>query len=373
MGFVMKSLTLFVLCSAFLAAPIAFGNPSKIGSENVHLIKVFTGLEVPWGMAFLDNRTLLVTEKEGNLYKLNLKDKSKVQISGLPEITVRGQGGLLDVALDPDFKSNQFVYLSYGKKVGGSVTTALAKAKLAGNKLDGLKDIFVAKTDSTKGVHFGSRITFDDQYLYLSIGDRGHRHRSQMLDFHNGKIIRLNKDGSVPKDNPFVGKAKALPEIYSYGHRNPQGLFFDPKEKVLFTGEHGPRGGDEINIVKAGKNYGWPIITYGKEYWGPSIGEGTKKMGMIQPEYYYVPSIAPCGMIVYSGKKFKSLKGTVIQGALKLKHLNFVQRSKSGIWEEKRYFENIGRVRAVTENLAGEIFFSTDSGQIYMISDMKKL
>jgi len=351
----------------------AQGEVQRLGSENVHFQKVFTGLDVPWGMTFIDNRTLLVTEKEGNLYRVELKTKKKNQISGLPKITVRGQGGLLDVALDPDFKSNQFIYLSYGKKVPSGVTTALAKAKLNGNKLENLKDIFVAKTDSNKGVHFGSRITFDDKYIFLSIGDRGYRHRSQMLDLHNGKIIRLNKDGSVPKDNPFVKNSKALPEIYSYGHRNPQGLFFDPIQKILVTGEHGPRGGDEINFVKAGKNYGWPVITFGKEYWGPSIGEGTKKKGMLQPEYYFVPSIAPCGLIVYSGKKFKSLKGAVIQGALKLQHLNVAQKNKAGKWVEKRYFQDVGRVRSVTENPAGEIFFSTDTGQIYMISDSMEL
>ena len=368
----MRYFVLFLYIS-IVSSPLVFGKASKIGGEKVQLLKVFTQLKVPWGMTFLDNRTLLVTEKEGNLFKLNLITKSKKIITGLPKITVRGQGGLLDIALDPDFKKNQYIYISYGKKVGGNVTTALARARLSGTKLEDLEDIFIAKTNSNKGVHFGSRITFDQEFLYLSIGDRGYRHRSQMLDLHNGKIVRLNKNGTVPKDNPFVGRADVLPEIYSYGHRNPQGLFFDLKQNILFAGEHGPRGGDEINIVKAGKNYGWLVITFGKEYWGPSIGEGTKKKGMVQPEYYYVPSIAPCGMIVYSGKMFKSLKGVIIQGALKLKHLNFVRKLKSGKWEEKRYFENIGRVRAVTENPAGEIFFSTDSGQIYMISNQSSL
>jgi len=338
-----------------------------IEGEKGRLVKEMTGLGIPWGIEFISDNELLVTNRKGSLSLINLKPKKRTAISGLPEIKVGGQGGLLDVRLSPNFNNNREVYLSYSKAVDRFKTTALAMAKLEENKLTEVRDVFVAKTDSKKGVHFGSRITFDDSYLYISVGDRGHRDRAQMLDYHNGKVIRLNYDGTVPKDNPFIGREEALPEIYSYGHRNPQGLFYDPIEKVLWGGEHGPRGGDEINSIEAGKNYGWPVITYGAEYYGPKIGN-THNPGMEQPDYYYVPSIAPSGMMVYSGKLFEGLKGYIFQGALKLQHLNIVFDGPGGKMTEKRLFQDIGRVRSVAESPSGDIFFGTDSGDLYRLT-----
>lgn len=327
-----------------------------------------TGLSGPWAFTFLNQDEILMTIKKGKLFRVNLKSKRKTEISGLPKVKVKGQGGLLDVQLAPSFKTSNIIFISYSKKVKIGVTTVLIRAKLSNNKLSEIKELFVAKTNSNKGQHFGSRIAFDKKFIYLSIGDRGYRDRAQMLDYHNGKIIRLNMDGSIPKDNPFINNSKALPEIYSLGHRNPQGLFYDKATKQLWNGEHGPRGGDEVNIVKPGKNYGWPTITYGKEYWGPSIGEGTKKKGIEQPKYYFVPSIAPCDLMIYSGKLFKSLKGNIFQGALKLKHINMLSLNNSSKYNEIRFAQDIGRVRTIRENSKGEIYFATDSGQLYSLT-----
>lgn len=339
----------------------------SIESEKVKMNKVMSGLGIPWGMDFLSDDLLITTDKSGKLYLVDLKSKKKTLISGGPEVKVKGQGGLLDVKLAPNFKENKTIYFSYSKKLNQYTTTALAMGKLESASISDLKDIFVAKTDSNKGVHFGSRITFDEKHIYLSIGDRGYRDRAQMFDYHNGKIIRLNLDGSVPKDNPFVKRDKALPEIFSYGHRNPQGLFYDSRTQTLWSGEHGPKGGDEINKVEKGKNYGWPVITYGTEYWGPSIGD-THREGMEQPYYYFVPSIANCGLMVYSGKKFTSLKGHIFQGALKLMHLNMVFPGENNKLKEKRYAQDVGRVRSVNESPSGDIFLSTDSGELFRLT-----
>jgi aldose sugar dehydrogenase len=340
----------------------------QIGDETLKLSKMMTNLSNPWAFEFLSDSEILVTLKAGKLVRVNLETKSVTAITGLPEVKKYGQGGLMDVRLSPDFSISRKIYFSYSKKVDEGITTAMATGILEGDKLIKVQDLFQAKTRSTKGQHFGSRIAFGENYVFLSIGERGFRHRSQMLDFHNGKIIRLNLDGTIPADNPFIGNKEALPEIYSYGHRNPQGLFYDKETKTLWNGEHGPKGGDEVNVVKAGKNYGWPVITYGTEYHGPDIGEGTSKPGLEQPAYYFVPSIAPCDLLIYSGKLFKTLKGSIIQGALKLMHLNLLIPLKDKSYKEKRIVEGKGRVRSVRENNKGEIYFATDSGIIYKLS-----
>lgn len=323
-------------------------------------------LGVVWGMDIIGDE-LYFTERKGKIRKLNLETKVVSDFSGEPKVHAKNQGGMLDIKLHPDFKKNQLIYFSYSKKMSDHKTTALALAKVSGEKLIEMKDIFIAKTDSNENHHFGSRITFDGQgHLFLSVGDRGQRKKAQALNVHQGKMIRLNLDGTVPKDNPFVSNKEALPEIWSYGHRNPQGLFFDSKSRKLFEMEHGPRGGDEINIVEKGKNYGWPVITYGKEYWGPiSIGEGTHKEGMEQPLIKYVPSIAPSGLTVYRGEKFPELEGKIISGALKLTHLNIVDEKGK---ELARLFDDDDlRIRSVITSSSGDLYFSTDAGQIFKL------
>lgn len=326
---------------------------------------------VVWGIEFINDKEILVTTKEGELYRYDLKTNKKVKISGTPSVWDKGQGGLLDIKVHPAWPKKNIVYLTYSKQVEGGATTALMMAKLENDKLTNTKDLFIAKGATSKGQHFGSRITFDEEgFLYLGIGDRGERDSAQLLSTHTGSIIRLKLDGSVPSDNPFVNNKEALPEIWSYGHRNPQGLFYDKATKRLWEIEHGPRGGDEINLIVKGKNYGWPTISYGKEYWGPvQVGIGTKKEGMEQPHLYYDPSIAPSSLIVYQGNAFKDWKGHLFSTALKLKHINRVSVSSDiKLKEENRIAEDLNeRLRVLTEGPDGFIYIGTDSGKIFVM------
>jgi glucose/arabinose dehydrogenase len=348
-----------------------FCSPIHAETKLIKTEKILETEEVIWAFDFLPDASILFTEREGNLKIYNPKTKKTIKVSGLPEIHVSGQGGLLDVIIDSNFLKNETIYLSYSKKVNSGSTTALYKARLANNKLLDGKDIFVAKTDSSRSIHYGSRVReTKDGYLFLSVGDRGKRHEAQKLDNHHGKILRLTKDGKPAPNNPFLNNKKALDEIWSYGHRNPQGMDYDPKSDILYINEHGPRGGDEINKVVAGKNYGWPVITYGKEYWGPSIGEGSQKKGMEQPLYHFTPSIAPSGLIYYSGRMFPEWKENFFSGALKLTHLNRLYK-KNSQWTEDRIPQIADleeRIRSVKEYVDGSIYFSTDSGKIIKIT-----
>ena len=265
--------------------------------------KVASNLGVGWGMTFLNENSLLISQKDGKITLLDLKSKETKNIQNIPKVLYRGQGGLLDIQ-----KKDEWIYLTYVKNVKGQGATTLARAKILDNKLVEFKDLLVTKSFSSTSHHFGSRIAFDDKgHVFFSIGDRGDRHSAQDLSNHKGSILRLNLDGSIPLDNPFVNNAKALDEIYSYGHRNPQGLFFDKNNKILYSNEHGPRGGDEINIIKKGSNYGWPIVSQGKEYWNSSfVGNYRSKKNYIDGIKVYVPSIAPSSLISYSGKKYNN-------------------------------------------------------------------
>ena len=323
---------------------------------------------VPWGLAQLDENTLIYTLRDGNVGLLNIKEGSTNLLEGLTKVAAYGQGGMLDVAVRPDYSKGDWIYFTYSKMHKGYPETTLARAVLKEGKLADWQDLLITKAESKSGNHFGSRIAFDDEsHIYFGVGDRGERDSAQDLKTHAGTIIRLNIDGSVPEDNPFINNKKALPEIYSYGHRNPQGLMFDAKTRQLWEVEHGPRGGDEINKVAAGKNYGWPIISYGKEYWGPlSVGEGTKKAGMEQPVKQYTPSIAPGSLIIYSGKAFPKWAGDIFVSALKLRHINRIELNDSGqaIAETRLIESQDERIRDLLETQDGYIYFSTDSGKI---------
>ena len=324
-----------------------------------------------WGFTFLPgDKYVLATLKKGDIYLIGIHNKELKKINHNVPSTVHGQGGLLDINVHPHYEKNKKVFLTHTYSKNGEYTTALSVGTLQQKTLQ-LKSklLHVAKAYSSKGQHFGSRVVLSKTgHLFYSIGDRGERHEAQKLTTHKGKIIRLNWDGSVPKGNPFLKNKQALPEIWSYGHRNPQGLFWQSKTQKLWEQEHGPRGGDEINHVLPGKNYGWPVITYGKEYWGPSIGEGKKKRGMEQPVYQYTPSIAPSGLVVYSGKKKKAWENHFFLGALKLTHVNHVNWDGKKAGSEQRYFrDRAERVRCIREDSKGDIWYSTDGGKIYHI------
>ena len=320
---------------------------------------VVDDLEIPWGIAFLPDNSMLITEKKGQL--IHFKNGAKTEISGLPEIYVRGQGGLLDVTLDPEFDKNQWVYLSYASDLekdekGGNTT--IMRAQLNNNALINHETLYKATPNTKKGQHFGSRIVFDKEgYLYFSIGDRGNRDENpQDISRDGGKIYRIHSDGRIPEDNPFVGTEGAKTAIYSYGHRNPQGMALHPETGKIWTHEHGPQGGDEINIIEPGKNYGWPKITYGINYSGTKITDDTSLPGMEQPIHYWDPSIAPSGMAFVTGDVYPSWEGNVLVGSLKFQYVDRCVLRNNSVVEEEKIVQDLGRVRSIEQGNDGYIY-----------------
>jgi glucose/arabinose dehydrogenase len=307
---------------------------------------------------------MLVTERPGRLRIIGRDGRLEPQpVSGLPQITAVGQGGLLDVALHPRFPENNLVYFSYAGRDSTGFGTEVARGRLAGNRLENVQVIFRQQPKGTSGVHFGSRLVFDREgYLFITLGERGERDRAQKPDDHAGSVIRLHDDGRVPSDNPFVGKAGWKPEKYDLGHRNQQGAALDPRTGLLWTHEHGPQGGDEINVIRPGTNYGWPVITYGVEYFiGTKIGEGTHKAGMAQPIYYWVPSIAPSGMAFYTGDKFPRWNGNLFVGSLKFDLLVRLTLDGEKVVKEERILNGLlGRIRDVRVGPDGYLYLLTD-------------
>lgn len=282
---------------------------------------------------------------------------------------------MLDIALSPDYKKDGWVYFTYVKDVEGEGATVLARAKLVAETFSDWQELLVTKSTTDTTRHFGSRITFDEHgHVFFAVGDRGVRKNAQDLSNHAGSIMRLNLDGSVPEDNPFTKNKLLLPEVWSVGHRNPQGLVYDGENNRLWSIEHGPRGGDEINLIKSGANYGWPIISYGKEYWNPmAVGEGTHRKGMEQPVKVYIPSIAPGSLLLYSASALPDWKGNLLSGALKLHHINRIVLSQQGeVVKEERLLEELDeRIRALAQSPQGWLYFSTDSGKIYRLRPVK--
>jgi glucose/arabinose dehydrogenase len=335
-------------------------------------IKVETfaaGLSHPWGMAFLPDGRVLLTERPGRMRVINKDGKLLPALQGVPPVVASGQGGLLDVALAPDFPTSNQIYFSYAEpRSGGLNGTAVARAKLAvtgdGGRLDGVEVIFRQEPASTGAMHFGSRLAFArDGNLFVTLGERSHsKAKAQDLTTHFGKVVRIRPDGSVPPDNPFVGKGSARAEIWSYGHRNPQSAAIHPATGKLWTIEHGARGGDEVNIPQAGKNYGWPVITYGRDYTFLPIGEGTAKAGMEQPIYYWDPSIAPSGMAFYTGNLFPEWKGNLFVGALAGRAVHRLVLDGDQVVAEERLLANLGeRIRDVRAGPDGALWLLTDS------------
>jgi glucose/arabinose dehydrogenase len=337
-------------------------------NPNFKLERVAQGLGVPWGMAFLNDHELIFTEREGNIKILNLDSLEITLLKGTTEVDAEGQGGMLDVATGPDYATRGWLYFTYSKSTVSGAVTTLARARRSGIHLSDWQDLLVTDSATSSYRHFGSRIAFDQQgHVFFGVGDRSKRDSAQNLSNHSGTIMRLGLDGSIPDDNPFLSRDNTLPEIWSYGHRNPQGLLYDTSSGNLWSIEHGPRGGDEINLIEKGANYGWPVISYGKEYWGPvSIGEGTEKAGMEQPIKVYIPSIAPGSLMLYSATAFPQWQGSLFSGALKLRHLNRVSISadNKAIAEERLLGDLNERIRALVQSPEGWIYFSTDSGKI---------
>ena len=362
-----------IACRAAPAQGPAVASPQPGFTQGVvHAEAVAKGLENPWALAFMPDGRLLVTERPGRLRIVSLDGTVSAPLAGLPEIRVRGQGGLLDVAIDPAFAQNRLIYLSFAEPGEGGVQgTAVARARLGDGRLEDVRVIYSQRPKLGTGQHFGSRLVFRrDGTLFVTHGDRGTRPMVQDLGTHVGKVVRINTDGTVPRDNPFVNQDGALPEIWSYGHRNAQAAALDPATGELWTVEHGARGGDELNNPQAGKNYGWPVITYGIDYNGSRIGEGAVRDGMEQPVYYWDPVIAPSGMVFYTGTRYPGWQGSVLIGGLASQALVRLEMRNGRVTKEERYLGELGeRVRDVAQGPDGLLYIVTDSatGQVMRI------
>ena len=353
------------LLVVFLSLPLvpALAQSHKSDEHSFRVVRVVQGLEQPWSLAFLPDGRMLVTEKAGRLRVVNQGKLEPQPIAGVPPVAVHGQGGLHDVVLHPQFEKNRLVYLAYAGRGEDGVGTELARGRLEGQRLEEVQVLFRQSPKGRAGQHFGGRIVFDrDSYVYLTLGDRGERERAQKPDDHAGSVIRLHDDGRVPKDNPFVGKSGWKPEKYTVGNRNMQGAALHPQTGALWTHEHGPQGGDEVNIMRAGVNYGWPVITYGVNYGiGTKIGEGSTKAGMEQPIHYWVPSIAPSGMAFYAGDRFPRWRGNLFVGALRDQMLVRLQLEGAKVVKEERLLKNaLGRIRDVRAGPDGFLYLLTD-------------
>ena len=359
------------------AGILAGGAPAAAGAERAaaaiehtekHVLRVNVltrGLEHPWSLAFLPDGRMLVTERPGRLrYVAADGALDPTPIAGLPAaVAATGQGGLHDVALHPGFARNRLVYLAYNGKGRRGYGTELARGRLDGHRLADVEVLFRAMPKSRGGQHFGGRVVFDGAgHVFLTLGDRGDRPRAQDPDDHAGSIIRLTEDGGVPADNPFVSAAGARPEVFTLGNRNVQGAAMNPWTGELWTHEHGPRGGDEVNVVRAGANYGWPVVTYGRNYgFGTRIGEGVRKEGMADPLHQWTPSIAPSGMAFYDGEKFPGWRGSLLVGALKFRLLARLEFEGGRFVREERMLEDaIGRIRDVRVGPDGYVYLLSD-------------
>jgi aldose sugar dehydrogenase len=357
--------------AALLSALADPAEASGLDTERgrVKVVAVASGLEHPWGLAFLPDGRMLVTERPGRLRIVSPSGALSAPVTGVPAVFAQGQGGLLDVALDPDYETGGWIYLSYAEdRGGGTNATTVMRAKLAGTALEDAQVIFRQQPAVESPAHFGGRLVFGrDGRLFVTLGERSARHfieRAQSLDDHFGKIVRIERDGGIPTDNPFVGRADARPEIWSYGHRNPQGAALHPVTGELWSTEHGPKGGDELNIVRAARNYGWPVITYGTAYSGETIGIGTHREGMEQPIHYWVPSIATSGLAFYTSDRIPGWAGSVFVGGLAGRVLARLELDGERVQREERLLEGLReRIRDVRQGPDGFLYLLTDSPQ----------
>jgi glucose/arabinose dehydrogenase len=368
-----KYLSIFVavvILTACNATPENEPEPAKEQDQNVenpeYTMETITNeIDVPWGMDWLPDGDMLITARSGNLWIYSNGSLADEPIAGVPEVWARSQGGLLDVQAHPNYEENGWIYLTYSSPEGGEgANTALMRAKLNDDRtaLTDKEVLYKAEPNSSRGQHFGSRIVFDNEgHVFFGIGDRGNRDvNPQDITRDAGKIYRLNDDGSIPQDNPFVGQ-EGLDAVFAYGIRNPQGMDLHPETGELWEHEHGPRGGDEINIIKAGNNYGWPEISFGINYDGTSFTDDTAKAGMEQPEWYWDPSIAPSGMTFVTSDKFPEWKGDLLVGSLKFGYVMHVDLEDGKVVGEEKVFEDAGRVRDVRQGPDGNIYIATET------------
>ena len=375
-----KIFLLFLLSSLIKAGDIQNWDDSveKTKKETFRVETFIDGFDIPWGMVFLPNQNLIVSDRNGSLWLVDYKEKSKTKISGVPNVRYKGQGGLLDVEIHPDFINNNYIYIGFTDYLNSKKNrtfTSIIRARLKNISLTDQKIIY--KADDTfydnSTVHYGTRIVFDDKgFLYFSIGDRGKRNQAQLLDYPNGKIHRLNADGSIPSDNPFFENKNAIKSIWTYGNRNPQGLAIYPSSSILFETEHGPRGGDELNILSSGKNYGWPEITYGKNYSGTTITKYTHKEGMEQPVIHWTPSIAVCGIDFYDGELFNNWKNNLLVSSLKFERLYRLEIDDDKVIDQEIIYEAGSRIRDVQTGPEGFIYIALeDPGRIVRFMPIK--
>jgi aldose sugar dehydrogenase len=371
---VMRGVTMFVWLTMVLLVTECHAQGAEQGSAQrspqprpvegvVTAETVATGLEHPWALAFLPDGRILVTERAGRLRIVAPSGRVSDPLGGVPKVQTGGQGGLLDVAVDPKFSENRLIYLSYAEPGEGGAGTAVLRGRLGEEQLEDVQVIYRQQPKVQGNAHFGSRLVFaEDGTLFITQGDRqAYREQAQDLGSGVGKLIRINPDGSIPKDNPFVGRSGARPEIYSYGHRSMQAAALHPETGQLWTVEHGARGGDELNHPEKGKNYGWPAITYGRDYSGAKIGEGTAKEGMEQPVYYWDPVIAPSGAVWYTGDRYPGWKGSLFVGSMQPGALVRLTVDNGRVTKEERYLAELGdRIRDVQQGPDGLLYVMTD-------------
>ncbi|KIC19410.1 PQQ-dependent sugar dehydrogenase [Leisingera sp. ANG-DT] len=363
----LRILTAVLLLLPFSPTVQADTMNSRLGQLRV--TKMAGGFDVPWAFAFLPDGAVLVTERDGALF--HVRDGKKNRIGGTPAVVAEGQGGLLDVMVPRDFATSREIFLTFAKRQGRGAGTALAAGRLSADNrsLTDLRILFEAAPGATGGRHFGSRVVeARDGTLFISLGERGDRPSAQNLRLHQGSVVRINRNGTIPGSNPFVRRKDAQPEIWSYGHRNPQGMALDLLGR-LWVSEHGAKGGDEVNRIRKGANYGWPVISYGRHYSGAKVGQGTSKPGMEQPEWYWDPSIAPSGLMIYSGRMWPEWRGDIFVGSLKFDYISRLSGSPLKEVEQIRSSET-GRIRDVQEAPDGSIWFASESeGAVFRISN----
>jgi aldose sugar dehydrogenase len=380
-----RALVDFILAAEEEAGAVRPPAPEKIQTlEYEAKVEVWLDdLDTPWGIAFPDSNTALVTEKNGNLFVIEEGVQRAEPVAGTPEVLNEGQGGLMDVAVDPAYGENGWIYLAFSHPIAvegqeqPAAMTKLVRGRIDGNAWADEETLFEAPHDTYLRTrhHYGCRIVFDDAgLLYFSIGDRGFQNNAQELNTPNGKIHRINTDGSIPSGNPFVNNANALPSIYTYGNRNPQGLAFHPEDGTLWESEHGPMGGDEINVLRAGQNYGWPEITYGKNYNGTIISEFTRKEGMEQPALYFRPSIAVCGIAFYEGEEFPKWRNKLLVSALRYEDVRLLTVENDRVMHDEVIFKGAGRVRHVAVDSQGAVYVVLNKpGQILKLTAIGEL
>jgi glucose/arabinose dehydrogenase len=366
---------LFVLFFIFYSCEDNSADKKILVEKNVILESLSDKLNKPWGIAFLPDSSILITERSGSIYHyISSPNSSQSQMSivnGVPQVIASGQGGMLDIVVHPNYVNNKLIFFTASHGTTNNFSTVLFRAEFIGGQLSNVKKIFqAADYNNTSNKHFGSRIVIDsDGFIFVGLGDRyNDRDYAQNLSYHNGKVIRIKDNGDIPKDNPFVSTPNAKPEIWSYGHRNIQGLAIHPETNKLWSHEHGPKGGDEINIIKKGANYGWPLATFGIDYDGSIISKDTTIAGAEDPIYHWTPSIAPCGMNFYNSDIIPEWKGNLFLGALAGKHLNKITIENNKVIDEQRLFQGLGRFRQVIEGPEGYLYFVTESpGQLFRI------